>query len=77
MENTNQKNKRQDAWDEWNKSNPAPVLTTEQTIEWLEGMRELMFEIWKNNPPTLDRLILADQPAPKTKPLVHPEDDVR
>lgn len=27
-----------------------PSLTPEQIIEWLEGHRQLMIEIWKSNP---------------------------
>lgn len=38
-----------------NKKTPAywgvtPTLTPEQTVEWLDGFRQLMFEAWKNNP---------------------------
>jgi hypothetical protein len=31
-------------------SGEVPVLTHEQTITWLDGMRELMFEVWRSNP---------------------------
>ncbi len=27
-----------------------PVMTAEQTILWLDGYRQLMWEVWKNNP---------------------------
>lgn len=29
---------------------PLPILTPEQTIIWLDGMRELMLEVWSKNP---------------------------
>lgn len=28
----------------------TPLLTHEQTIEWLDGMRQFMFEVWRSNP---------------------------
>lgn len=34
----------------WGDSSSPPPLNPEQIIEWLEGYRELMIEVWKNNP---------------------------
>jgi len=42
-------NNKQKAWDHWNQTKPVPVFTPEQTILWLEGIRELLFEVWKND----------------------------
>jgi hypothetical protein len=28
----------------------TPELSPEQIIEWLDGYRQLMWEVWKNNP---------------------------
>ncbi len=43
------KNKISPYWGE------TPVLTHEQTIEWLDGFRQLMFEVWRNNPDQIPR----------------------
>lgn len=34
---------------------PIPVLTPEQTIIWLQGIKELMLEIWTKNPDRIPR----------------------
>lgn len=39
--------KKQKPAEDWGKT---PTLTPEQIIEWLDGYRSLMFEVWKNNP---------------------------
>lgn len=36
--------------DDWSQFEGPIAFTPEQTIDWLEGMRELMFEVYKNNP---------------------------
>ncbi len=35
---------------DWGDTSHSIPLSPEQVIEWLEGYRELMIEIWKNNP---------------------------
>lgn len=35
---------------DWGELSSSLTLSPEQIIEWLEGYRELMVEIWKNNP---------------------------
>ena len=37
-------------WAKWHKKNPSPKLSAEDTLVWLDGYRQLMFEIWKKNP---------------------------
>lgn len=34
----------------WGQDSSAATLTPEQIIEWLEGYRELMIEVWTQNP---------------------------
>lgn len=36
-------------WESYNRSNRLPRLTPEETIEWLQGMQALMYEIYLNN----------------------------
>jgi hypothetical protein len=50
MANDPEKLVTQEKWAEWNKGYTLPILTPEQTIEWLEGMREFNTEVWKKNP---------------------------
>ncbi len=45
-----EKNKPPSVNADWSQYQGPIRLTPEQTIQWLEGMREFMFEIWKNNP---------------------------
>jgi hypothetical protein len=40
-----------------------PKLTPEQTIQWLESYRKLMFEIWKSNPSLREQWEIINQPA--------------
>jgi hypothetical protein len=47
--NNSKNSKPKEYWGE------VPVLTTEQTIQWLDGFRELMFEVWRNNPNSIPR----------------------
>ncbi|MBI4925783.1 MAG: hypothetical protein HY843_07650 [Bdellovibrio sp.] len=35
---------------DWGEVSSQVSLTPEQIIEWLESYRELMIEVWKNNP---------------------------
>lgn len=35
---------------DWGEASSQIRLSPEQIIEWLEGYRELMMEIWRNNP---------------------------
>ncbi len=35
---------------DWGEASSQVFLSPEQMIEWLEGYRELMIEVWKNNP---------------------------
>lgn len=35
---------------DWAEESSHPILTPEQIITWLEGHRELMIEVWTNNP---------------------------
>lgn len=39
-----------DMWAKWNAENPPPTFSFEQTIVWLDDMRQFIFELWKNNP---------------------------
>ncbi|MBF0106768.1 MAG: hypothetical protein HQM16_15765 [Deltaproteobacteria bacterium] len=48
-------NSKQQNWEKWNKQLPKIVFTTEQTILWLEGMRELLFEVWRNDKERVDQ----------------------
>lgn len=45
-----QETHRRRSWKLYNKSQCQPKLTPEQTIEWLQGMNELMFEVYAHNP---------------------------
>lgn len=44
---------KESAWKEWNQKSHIQKFTPEQVIEWLEGMRAFLFEVWKNNPEKL------------------------
>lgn len=51
------KTKERDAWKKWNQEQQSPQLTAEQCLEWLDGMRALMFEVWKHNPELKEKFI--------------------
>lgn len=38
------------AWKKWNRENKPLFYTPEQILDWLDGMRSFMFEVWKKNP---------------------------
>lgn len=42
--------KEQDAWRRWNEDQRPPRISPEQCLEWLDGWRALMFEVWQQNP---------------------------
>ncbi len=35
---------------DWDRIRRLRKVSAEKRIEWLDGMRALMFEVWKNNP---------------------------
>ncbi len=41
----------------------TPILTAEQTIQWLEGHRRLMFEVWEQNPGSREEWEKINQPS--------------
>ena len=43
------------AWKKWNRDYRPPRLTAEQTLTWLDGWREFMFEVWRCNPASRKR----------------------
>jgi len=49
MSDNSKKNKPKEDW-----GRGSPPLTPEQIVAWLEGHRQLMWEIWKNNPGTYE-----------------------
>lgn len=40
----------EEMWKKWHKDNPERALSAEETILWLDGMRQVMFELWAKNP---------------------------
>jgi len=47
MSSTSDNSKNQQKVEYWGET---PQLSHEQIIEWLDGHRQWMFEIWKNDP---------------------------
>ena len=41
-----------------------PVLTPEQTIMWLTGMRDLMLEVWSKNPNQIPEILIEKSTRP-------------
>lgn len=37
-------------WKQYNLTQKTPHYSAEQILEWLDGMRAFMFEVWKKNP---------------------------
>lgn len=45
----------EEAWRKWNAEQRPMRPTAEQSLTWLDGWREFMFEVWRNNPELLAR----------------------
>lgn len=46
----------------------TPRLNSEQIIEWLEGYRSWMIEVWQNNPALRRRWEILHDPSSARKP---------
>lgn len=42
--------KERECWELWNQQAESVKLTPEQCLEWLDGVRAFMFEVWRENP---------------------------
>lgn len=42
--------REREAWKAWNAAQRPVRLSPEQCLEWLDGWREFMFELWQKNP---------------------------
>jgi len=40
---------------------PASHLTPEQILTWLDGWREFIFEVWKQNPELKDKYLQSNR----------------
>ena len=48
----------------------TPRLTAEETILWLDGHREFMFEVWRSNPGFREKWLRINQAPAKRRSSV-------